>query len=148
RERTKIGAAAVGEDDAETTDVIDGLAVDDGARAGGVVADHAAEIGPAPGRHVRPELKVVLAELAVERVEHDTRLHACGAADRVDVEDVVQVLAAIEDDARPDRLARQARPAAAGRDGDAHLRGRLHGGDDVVDASRNDDAERLDLVDA
>ena len=64
---TEAGSAAVGQNDVEPADVIDGLAVDDGARAGGVVAHHAAEVGPARRGHFRTELEVVLGQCAIER---------------------------------------------------------------------------------
>ena len=52
-QRAERRPAAVGQHHVEPADVVDGLAVDDGARAGRVVADHAAEVGPAGGGHVR-----------------------------------------------------------------------------------------------
>src|SRR5205807_2872457 len=58
------------------------------------------------------------------------------------------VLAAIDDQPRPDRLARQAGAAAAGRDRDAQLAGDLDGGDEVVGGAGDDHAEWGDLVDA
>ena len=128
--------------------MVDGLAVDDGARAGGVVADHAAEVGPAGGGDVGAELQAVRRQAPVELVENDAGLHADRAAGRVDVEDRVQVLAAIDDDAGADRLARQAGAAAAGDDRDVASRRRSARADDVLGGLRHDDAERLDLVDA
>src|SRR5262245_30538892 len=99
-ERLEIGAAAIGEDNAKSAHVVDRFPVDDGASAGGVVADHSAQVGPAPGRYVRPELKIVRTDEAIEGIEHNTRLDACDAADRIDVEHVVEILAAIENDTR------------------------------------------------
>ena len=84
----------------------------------------------------------------VELVEHHARLYPGHARCRIDVEDAVQILAAIEDDARPDRLAGQAGAAAARGDRHLHLAGDLHGGNEVGHGARNDDAERLDLVNA
>ncbi len=128
--------------------MVDGLAVDDGAGTGRVVAHHAAEVGPAGGGYFRPEKEVVRGEGAVECVEDDAGLDAGRAAGGVNIEDLVKVLAAIEDDAGADRLTRQARSSAARRDRHVHLGGDLHGGDDVLGGLRDDDAERLDLVDA
>ena len=54
-------------------------------------------------------------------VEDDAGLDAGGARDRVDVEDGVEVFAAIEDDAGADRLAGQAGAAAARRDRHVHF---------------------------
>ncbi len=146
-ERGEGGLGAVGEDDRLRKDVVDRLAVDDAARAGGVVAHQAAEVGAAGGGDVGAELQVVVAEDAVEGVEHDAGLDPRDAGGGVDVEDGVEVLAAVEHDAGADGLAGEAGAATARGDGDAHGRGDLDGGDDVLGGARDDDAERLDLVD-
>src|SRR5436189_155309 len=48
----QVGDVAVGEEDFQLQDVVDGLAVDDGVRAGRVVRDHAADRGAVGGRDV------------------------------------------------------------------------------------------------
>src|SRR5262249_52888521 len=120
-EGSERGPAAVGEDDPEAEDVVERLAIDDGAGAGGVVADHAAEVGPAGGGGVGAELQAVAGRGAVELVEDDAGLDAGRPGNGVEVENGVEVLAAIENDAGPDRLAGEAGAAAAGRDRHAHL---------------------------
>src|SRR5262249_40888479 len=82
---------AVAQEHGQLADMVDGFAVDDGMRAGGVVADHAAEVGPAGGGDVGAELQVVRSEGAVELIENDAGLHADRAAGRVDVENLVEV---------------------------------------------------------
>ncbi len=146
--RTEARPAAVGEDDAKPADVIDGLAVDDGTRPGGVVADHAAEVRAAGRGHVWTELQTVFGQGAIERIEDDTRLHADDARGGIDVENGVEVFAAIDNDAGADRLAGQAGSAAARRDWHLRLGRDLHGGDEILDTFGNDDAERLHLVNA
>ena len=69
-------------------------------------------------------------------------------ADGIDVEDGVEVFAAIEDDAGADGLAGKAGAAAARRDRHVHFGRDLHGRDDVFGGFGQDDAERFDLVDA
>ena len=146
RQRAELGERARGGDHAQRADVVHRLAVDDGPRPGRVVADHAAEGGPAGGGHVRPEGEAERRQLAVEAVEHHARLHPHPPAGHVDLADAVEVLGAVDDEARPDRLAGQAGAAAAGGDRHAELGRDLHGGDEVVGGAGHDDAERLDLV--
>jgi hypothetical protein len=148
RQRAERGPAAVAQHHAQRADVVDRLAVDDGARAGRVVADHPAEVGAAGRRDVGAELQAVPRQGAVEGVQDHAGLDARGPADGVDGQDGVEVLAAVEDDAGADGLARQAGTPAARGDRHAHLAGDLDRGDEVVGRARDDDAERLDLVDA
>src|SRR5690349_5601579 len=117
--------------------------MDDGVRAGGVVADHAADVGSARGGDVGAEHQVVPGELAIERIEHDARLHAGDAEQRIDVENVVEIFAAIEHDAGSDRLAREAGAAAAWDDGDVHFESDLYRGLQAHFTLRNDDADRF-----
>lgn len=85
---------------------------------------------------------------AVEGVENDARLNTGRACARINVENGVEILAAIEDDAWANRLAGEASTAAARRDWHVHFGRDLHDGDYVLGAFRKDDAERLNLVDA
>ena len=122
--------------------------MDDGVGAGGVIADHAAEVGAARGGDFGAELQTVRSESTVELIENNAGLHAGDLQVRVDVEDVVEILAAIENDAGADRLPREAGAAAARDDGDVHLQGDLHGGLQGRCGFWDDDADRLDLVNA
>ena len=56
--------------------------------------------------------------------------------------------AEVDDQARPERLAGQARPRASGMERDRLLGGVPDQGDEVVLGPRHDDAERVDLVEA
>ena len=69
----KMHQAALGEQDVEFEHVVDGLAVDYGMGAGGVVGDHAADGRPAGGRDVGGEEQPVRPDLEVEVVEHAAR---------------------------------------------------------------------------
>ena len=86
--------------------------------------------------------------MTVKLIQHDARLDAGAAGLGVNGHDIVEVLAAIDNDARTNGLARQAGAAAAGRDGHVHFAGDLHGDMDILDGSRDDNAQRLDSIDA
>src|SRR5439155_15809158 len=75
-------------------------------------------------------------------------LYPRNAARRVDVEDSVEVLRAVDHQPRADRLAGQRRAAAAGDDRHLQLGCDLDGGDEVVPGPGDHDAQRHDLVDA
>ena len=148
-QRRKRVRGSVGQDGAELDDVIDRLAVPHAARAGRIVADHAADIRAAAGGHVGRELQSVPSRFGIEHVEHDARLDPRGLPVRIDFENTIQITAEIDDHARADRLPRQAGAAAAGNDrptlrarpGDrlGHVGGRAGkhdgAGVDLIDAS-------------
>ncbi len=146
--RGKFCARAVGQDRAQTLDVVYRLAVDDGARAGGVVADHAAQVGPACGCYIGTELQVMGGQGAIELVEHHAGLNARAARCRIDRQNLVEILAAVQDNARTNGLPGKTGSAAAGRNGNAHLSGNLHGDDNVLHGARDHHAQRFDLVNA
>ena len=80
-QRGEIGLAhpqvgAVGQQHVQAADAVRRAAVDGGAHAGGVVADHAAEGRAAGRRGVRPEAQAVLAGGRVEVGLDDAGLHA------------------------------------------------------------------------
>ena len=70
----QLDDAAVGQHDLQLEHVIDRLAVDDRAGAGGVVGDHAADRGPVRRRDVGGELQAERLQLPVQVVEHAARL--------------------------------------------------------------------------
>ena len=128
--------------------MIDGLAVQHRSRAARVVRDHAADGRAARGGDVGREAQAVRLQLRVQLVEHDARLDARPALGDVHLEDAVEVLRGVDDEAGADRLAGLRRAAAARRDRDAVAAGDLDRPDDVLARARDDDAERLDLIDA
>ena len=148
RQRAERRGSPVGQHRRQRPDMIDRLAVHHRPRAGRVVADHPAKRRPAGGRHVRPELQPVLADRPVQVVEYHSRLHPDPPSGDVHLADVVEVLRAVQNDARSDGLAREAGATAARGDGDLQLGGDLHRGRQVVGRLRHDDAKRLDLVEA
>ena len=78
RQRSERGGRGVREHDVERDHAVDRLAVPDRARAGRVVADHAANVSAAAGGHVGAELQAHGRGGGVELVEHDARLDARG----------------------------------------------------------------------
>jgi hypothetical protein len=84
----------------------------------------------------------VLLGLLAEPVEHDAGLDAREPTLRVDLEHAVQVLREVDDDGDVDRLAGEARAAAARGDRRLMVTAGLHRRDDVVDRPREDDADR------
>ena len=95
-----------------------------------------------------PNCRPCGARRGVELVEHDARLHRAVRNDGIDLDADSMILAEVDDDARADRLPRQAGAAAARDDRQPMFGGDLHGGHDVVARARHDDAERFDVVDA
>ena len=85
--------------------MIDRLAVDDGARAGRVIADHAAERRAIRGRDIRAEREAELRQFAIQVVENDAGLHANRSATHVHFADAAQVLRAVDDETGTDGLA-------------------------------------------
>ena len=140
-------ALAAREHGVDGAHVVHHVAVADRARAATVVARHAADRGAVRGRDVDRKEQPVRREPAVEPVEHDAGLDRHRARLGVEVEDVIEVLAHVDDQRLAHRLAalRRARPAR--QHGHALLAGDLHGADDVLLAFRHHHADRLDLVD-
>ena len=93
------------------------------------------------------EEQPVLLELAVERVEHDPGLHAHAARRRVERDDVAQVAADVDDQPAVDGLPALRGAAAARGHGHAVLARDRDRRLDVGGRSRDDDAERHDLID-
>ena len=147
-ERPEMRERAVRQHHALLEHVIDGLAVEHRAGAARVVGHHAADGGAARRRHVGREAQVVRAQRRVQLVEHHAGLDARPSLVGIDLEDAIQVLRGVEHEAGADRLAGLRRAAASRRDRHAVPRGDLDGAHHRLGRSRDDDAERLDLVDA
>src|SRR5713226_6172201 len=87
-------------------------------------------------------------EDAVQLIENDPRLNPDRVPGGIDIQDLVQILAAVNDDSRADRLTGKAGAASAGSNRDVHLGRDLNCRDQVGRASGNDDSQWLDLIDA
>ena len=142
------GRRAVAEHDLELQDVIDRAPVEDGVGAAGVVADHAAEVGPAARRHVRSELQALGGQGGIQLVENDPGLDARPPFPGVHLDDAVHVPGKVDLQAFAHRLTGQARAAPPGEDGDPCLAGGAKGVGDIGDGARQHDPGGSDLVDA
>ena len=134
RAATQRRARPVGERHLERQDVVGREAVDHRAGAGGVVGDHPPERRPARGRHVGAEGEPVRGGRAVQVVEHHARAHPGDARVGVDLD--LPEGRAVDHQPAPDRLAREARPAAAHGQRDAGLPAGLHGGVQIAGVVR------------
>ena len=143
----EVRPAAVREDGVDIQDVVERLAVDDGVRAAGVVADAAAHSGAGAGDGVRPVHEAVLAHRGGEVIVDDAGLHARPPRLRRDFNHVAHVLGEVHDDGVVGRLSRERRPAAAWSHGHAVLARDADRGLDVVRRARHDDADRRHLED-
>ena len=139
---------AVGQHDLDGPHVIDRLAVAERPGTRRVVADHAADRGPVAGRDVRPEHQPQRLEVGVELVEHDARLDPHRHRIAIDDADPVKILREVDDDPRPDGLAREAGGPAPRHDRHALLGRDPHRRDHILDRPGHDHAHRLDLVQA
>ena len=94
----------IGKDDFLLQHVVDGLAVEDGARAARIVRHHAADGGAAGGRNVGCEAKTVRTQCGVEFIEHDAWLDAHPAFFHIEFENPVVIFRGVDLQARADRL--------------------------------------------
>src|SRR6202045_3046826 len=84
--------------------VLAGIAVAERSRPAGIVGDHAADGGARGGRDVDGEPQSVRLEPAVELVEHDARLDDATAPRNVELNDVIEVFRAVDDERAIDGL--------------------------------------------
>ena len=128
--------------------MIDGLAVEHAARAGGIVGHHAADGGAAGGGNIGREAQPQGRELRVQFIQHDARLDARPALLRVHFQDAVVVLRDIDLQAFADGLSGLRSAAAAHGDGAAEAAADFDDADDVLARLGNHHADGLDLIDA
>src|SRR5262249_23000563 len=119
----------------------------DRARAGRIIANHAAQIGPAGGGDVGPELQAVYRQGPIQLIQNDPGLDAGYSCPRVNVHQSIEILATVENNTGPDGLTRKADAPRGGRYWYVDLAGDLHGGGNYVDRIGNYGFGRLDLVD-
>jgi hypothetical protein len=112
-ERAEARHGSVRQHDVLLDDVIDRLAVVHRPRPARVVAHHAAYGGAAGGGDVGREPQAVRAKLRVQLVEDDAWFDARPAFGDVHLEDRVQILRGVDDEAGSDRLTALRRAAAA-----------------------------------
>ena len=142
----ELEAGAVGEHDRDGVDHVDGLAVEAGMGAAGVVADAAADGGAVGGGGIDRVVQPVLAGGLVEFAEHEAGLDAGRAGVGVDLGDAVHPAGEVEHDGVVHALAGEAGAGAAGEDGDAAGAGHVDGGRNIGGAAGEDDRDRFHLV--
>src|SRR5262245_17196683 len=122
------------------------VAIFDGARAGGVVCQHAAYRADAAAGRVGRKATSDLRQSRVEACPGHARLHAHRVG--ADFDYLSKVLAEIDNETRAQRFARQSSSRPARDEGDALLLRVSHEAAHVFLIPRQDDAGRLDLKDA
>ena len=148
RQRPQMDDGAVADRHVEIEYVVDRLAVEHRACPTGVVADHAADGGPAGGGDVGGELQPVGEQMRVQLGEHDAWFDTCPALGDVHLEHAVEVLGRVQLEPGANSLPRLRGAAATRGDRDAVSAGDLDRADDVVAGSDDNDPGRLDLIDA
>ncbi len=107
--------AAVGQQNLQLNYMINGFAIHHGMRARRIVGDHAADGRAIGGRNIRRELQIGSLNLYIEILQHATGLNAHPAIGAVHFQDLLEILGEIDDDSRPNALARlRSAPAARG----------------------------------
>src|SRR5947209_18758889 len=127
-------------------EVLAGIAVTQRARAAGIVAHHAADGGARGGRDVDRKPQAVRLEPAIELAEHDAWLDHAAPAGDVELDEMIEIFRAVDDERGIDGLAglrgtgspRQHAHALLARKRERVLR--------FFHRARRDDAERHDLV--
>ena len=112
--------------------MVDRLAIDNGVRAGRVIAGHAADGGAIAGGGVRAEEKSQRAQVGIEFILDDARLDARPTLVGVHLQDLIHVLREIHHHGMPHRLPGQAGAAAAWQHRDLVATGDVHRGDDIA----------------
>ena len=138
---------AVGEHDLQFDHLIERLAVEHGVRAAGVVADPPADRRLVRRRGVDGVVQAVRLQFAVQLRQHHARLHARPPLIDVDLDHLAHVGREVEHDGMVHALAGETRPAAARQHRHAPLPRDPHHVLHVLHAAREDDGERLHLVD-
>ena len=125
------------EQHAQLFDVIDGLPRQQGMRAAGVVADHAAQRAAAMRRRVGAERQLVALRSIAQRIEHHARLDARKRLVRVDLQDSIHVLGEVQNHGNVAALAGQARASPARQHRRAEFAARRNRRLHVVRVARN-----------
>ena len=123
---------AIGHDGLDGLDIIAHGAVANGARAAAIVAGHAADGRPARCGDVDHEHQSVVVENAVQLIERDPRLNGNALVRRIEVNDLIEMFADVDDQRFADGLAALRGAAAARQDGNVFVARDLHGGADVI----------------
>ena len=146
RARPETRPTAVGQHRVDRLHVLARIAVAQRAGAAGIVAHHAPDGGARCGRDVDRKPQTMGLEPPVELIEHDAGLdHAAGVGD-IELDDVIEIFRAVDDERFVDGLAGLRGPAAARQHRDAFLPGERDSPLGLCDRARQNDAHRHDLV--
>ena len=121
-------------------------AVMDRPATAGIIRRHAAKCGPAGGRDIDREEQAVRFQRRVQMIKYDARLNHRPHVHRINLYDPVQMLRAVEHKRIIHRLPALAGTTATRQQRHAILPRDLHGGNQVGLIFRDDDADRLDLI--
>jgi hypothetical protein len=140
-------ARAVGQDGVEPGDVVHHVAVADRPAAAGIVAGHPAQRALRRCRDVDRIPEAVRLQPPVELVEHDARLDRHLGAVLVEADDVAHVLGEIDDQRLAHGLTALRGAGAARQDRCLRVARHVQCDGEIGLVARDDDADRLDLVD-
>ena len=138
---------AVREDGRDREHLVRGLAVADGVRSAGVVADAPSDGGAVLGRGVDGVVEAERTRLLAEPVQDHAGLDAGGPRLGVELQNLGHVPREVEDHGVVHALAREARPGPSREHGDPALGRNAHDVADVLGGAGEHDRDGLHLVD-
>ena len=147
-QQSEVGLSPVREDHLHLFYMVQGLAVDHRVGAAGVVANASADAGTVGCGGIGGVLQTVDRQLPVELVQDDSRLDPDPHFLGVDFDNLVQILAEVDDDGMVHGLPGQAGASGAGQDWNVVLLGYFHHCQHVVHGPGDHHPHRLHLVDA
>jgi hypothetical protein len=142
RGRPNPHAQAVIGENIQTFDVIRRAARHDRMHAAGIVADHAAERAVIVRGRIRTEREVMLLSGVAQAVKNAAGFHVGHASVGIQPQDTIEIFREVDQHGNVAPLPGEAGAASAQHDGCAVLAANVDRGDDVLDRSRCDDADR------
>ena len=143
---TPIEQFAIAEPGLGPQNVVHHVAVGDGAAAAGVVARHATQCRLATGGDIHRVPQAVWFEGGVQVVEHDAGLHRDRSLLGIQVQNLPQMLAVVDDQTRAHGLTALTGAAATGYQGHAHATANVQRGHHILAAGGHQDAHGHLLV--
>ena len=122
-------------------DIVDRLAAQQGMGAAGVIPDHSADRAAIMRGRIRREDELVVPQLLLECIQHDSRLHPGILLLGIDLYDLVHVLGKVENDRHVAALSRQTCASSTGQDRSAIPSADRHRCNHVVGIARDHEAD-------